>query len=256
MSRKLNTSNDLRKPRQGDRGDNLDNYTPSLYVSPIERSTTRQDLIDYFDQFGRVGRVFIKEGKHSDFAIIHFERWFIRDTIKFREDLKHGEYIRRYYGHTQQRDHNNNPQKFWKIVEFKENFRKIPAKPDQPRSSAAAPRRAHAQASVAAASNLNANAAEFTPRASEFTPRTPDGSPPPSSRLSRDEAEAAATALLNSIASSPLDNLSETDEDAADSDGSNCQRYNSDECQERPTRMDYGEVPASRKRRVIIKKML
>jgi hypothetical protein len=102
----------------------FDAYQPTLFVSPISRNIGLGHLYDFFNQsgFGEVKDVFIKPGQHTDFAIVTFHYWNVRETVAARKDLHQGHFIKMKYWHSPT-DFEN-----WKVFEYKKpSERKQPA---------------------------------------------------------------------------------------------------------------------------------
>ena len=95
----------------------LDDYQPSLFVSPIDCDVSRGCLMDYFEQFGRVRSVTVKQGKFHDFAIIHFDHWHLQFSERLREDLYNGVPARLFFEDRRRERHT------WKVSEYKERER-------------------------------------------------------------------------------------------------------------------------------------
>ena len=108
----------------------LDDYQPSLFVSPIDCDVSRGFLLDYFEQFGRVRSVTVKPGKFHDFAIIHFDHWHLQFSERLREDLYNGVPARLFYEDRRRERHT------WKVSEYKERERST--KPSKPATKAPA----------------------------------------------------------------------------------------------------------------------
>lgn len=102
----------------------FDAYQPTLFVSPISRNIGLGHLYDFFNQsgFGEVKDVFIKPGKHTDFAVVTFHYWNVRETVAARTDLHQGHFIKMKYWHSPTDCEN------WKVFEYKKpSERKQPA---------------------------------------------------------------------------------------------------------------------------------
>ena len=97
----------------------LDDYQPSLFVSPIDCDVSRGFMLDYFEQFGRVRSATVKQGKFHDFAIIHFDHWHLQFSERLREDLYNGVPARLFY-EDRRRDRHT-----WTVSEYKERERQV-----------------------------------------------------------------------------------------------------------------------------------
>jgi hypothetical protein len=88
----------------------FDNYRPALFVSPITRNINIPFIKNYFNNsgLGRVGEVVVRAGKSNEYAIVHFERWNLKESVSARETLVRLNELRMYYDRAA----------FWKVSEY------------------------------------------------------------------------------------------------------------------------------------------
>lgn len=237
----------------------LDDYQPSLFVSPIDCDVSREFLLDYFEQFGRVRSVIVKQGKFHDFAIIHFDHWHLQFSERLREDLYNGVPAKLFF-EDRRRDRHT-----WKVSEYKERERQVkPATKmvNAPVAIQTAPAPAPSveelcmAKSIEAAPKVETSFAKVTisGRKTRFSPKVEVAVPQAQEVL--DEAEAFLAKTFSQMRfdteASPVVQEKEEEVPAYEQfsvDNSSTERVGFN--------VDYGEVPPARKRgrKIIIKRL-
>jgi len=233
----------------------LDDYQPSLFVSPIECSVSRGCLMDYFEQFGRVRSVTVKQGKFHDFAIIHFDHWHLQFSERLREDLYNGVPARLFYEDRRQDRHT------WKVSEYKERERQV--KPETKMvnapvviQTAPAPTTEELRTakSIEAAPKVETSLANG--RKTRFSPKVEVA--PPKAQEVLDEAEAFLAETFSQLRLDKEDGQVVQEEEEEEEDTPVYERFSTDNPSEQVVfKVDYGEVPPARKRgrKIIIKNL-
>lgn len=239
----------------------LDDYQPSLFVSPIECNVSRGCLMDYFEQFGRVRSVTVKQGKFHDFAIIHFDHWHLQFSERLREDLYNGVPARLFY-EDRRRDRHT-----WKVSEYKERERqsKLAASPaiKAPVVIQTAPAPTDEELRIAKSTEttlkVEKSLAKVTSsvRKTRFSPKVEVAVPQAQEVL--DEAEAF---LAETFSQLRLDKEAGQVSPVVQEDEEEVSAYEQFSADNSSTeqvvfKVDYGEVPPARKRgrKIIIKKL-
>lgn len=95
--------------RQGN--DNMDQYRPVLFISPIARDMSAQMIGDAVNRsrIGSVGNVIVRSGKYMDFAVVTMSYWDLRASAKYRQLMMNGGFMKIYYGKNM----------YWKVYEYK-----------------------------------------------------------------------------------------------------------------------------------------
>ena len=269
----------------------LDDYQPSLFVSPIDCDVSRGFLLDYFEQFGRVRSATVKQGKFQDFAIIHFDHWHLQFSERLREDLYNGIPAKLVYEDRRRERHN------WKVVEYKERERparysnvkpaapatKAPATAVKEIKTAPAPMAEELRMAKSTEPALKVEKSLPNGRKTRFSPKVevvPAPAPAPAPALQSEEflseeLDLAADFLTKTFSQLNLTsrrgeqfeadcpefsrgNVQEKQEEEEEEDTPVYERFSTDNpCEEVIFKVDYGEVPPARKRgrKIIIKRL-
>jgi hypothetical protein len=108
---------DRRRPRN--QVDLLEEYQPTLFLSPIPRHVSSRDVGDAVQRMrlGTVGGVVVKQGKYVDYAIVTMSHWDLRASAKLRNLMYGGGFMKVFYGENS----------YWKATEYKSKPRQAPA---------------------------------------------------------------------------------------------------------------------------------
>ena len=229
----------------------LDDYQPSLFVSPIDCDVSRGFLLDYFEQFGRVRSVTVKQGKFHDFAIIHFDHWHLQFSERLREDLYNGVPAKLLFEDRRRERHT------WKVSEYKERERQVkPVAAPATKAPAPTTEELRMAKSKEAAPKVETSFAKVTIscRKTRFSPKVEVAVPQAQEVL--DEAEAF---LVKTFSQMRFDTESSQVVQEDEEEVPAYEQFSADNSSTEQVgfNVDYGEVPQARKRgrKIIIKRL-